>query len=96
MTADVTVLDPVQTETMLSTHRYGKAEAMHNRIAASLANVIDTDGSVYVTGMNESTLNALRTRMLRHNVALTVRKVSTGDQKGHVIRARTIRPEEQG
>jgi 16S rRNA G1207 methylase RsmC len=93
---DIEVLDPTQTEEALAHHRLGKTESLLAKIADHLSKVVDTDASVFVAGMNDSTINSLRTRMYRRNTVITVRKISRDGAKGHVIMARTVQPEEQG
>ena len=88
MTAEVTLLDPTETDVVLASHRFGKTESILSKIAENLMSVLDTDSSVFVTGMTESTINSLRTRMYRHDVGITVRKVERNGQRGHVILAR--------
>lgn len=93
---NVEVLDPTQTEEALAGHRFGKTESMLAKIADGLSQIVDSDGSVFATGLTDALINSLRTRMYRRQTVITVRKIKRGDTTGHVIMARTIRPEEQG
>jgi hypothetical protein len=93
---DIAVLDPATTQEVLAGNRYGKTTQMLAQIAAALSGVVDTEGSVWATGLTEGTINSLRTRMYRHDMVISVRKATRDGAKGHVITARTIRPEEQG
>jgi hypothetical protein len=84
----IEVLTPEQTEQALSGHRFGSSETLA-QIAISLERVVDTDGSVYVDGLNESNINALRTKMQRRNIRMIVRKVERNGKVGHVLMARS-------
>jgi len=95
MTA-IETLDPTTTQEVLAGNRFGKTTQLLSQIADALTGVVDTDGSVWATGLTEGTVNSLRTRMYRHDIVISVRKVTRGDERGHVISARTIRPEERG
>jgi hypothetical protein len=88
--AEITTLDPDETQQALESNRFGKTETMLSKIAASLMGVLDTESSVFVTGLDESRINSLRTRMYRKHIVITVRKVTRGGTKGHVIVARSI------
>ena len=91
---DVTLLDPVETEAALAGHRY--ANTALGKVAEQLMNVVDTGSSVFVTGLTESTVNSLRTRMHRNDVQIVVRKVEHDGQRGHVILAKRIPLEDRG
>lgn len=93
---DIAVLDPTTTQEVLAGNRFGKTTQMLGQIAAHLEQVVDTDGSVWVTGLSESTINSLRTRMYRHDVNISVRKATRDEVKGHVITAKRILPGERG
>ena len=58
--------------------------------------VVDTPSSVFVTGLRDPQINSLRTRMYRRDVQISATKVTRREQRGHVITARTVRPEERG
>jgi hypothetical protein len=91
MNDQITVLDPQETEATLAGNRFGKTESMLGKIAEALMGVIDTEASVFATGLNESTINSLRTRMSRRSVRVIVRKARRNDVVGHVLLARSIR-----
>lgn len=93
---NIEVLSAAETEEALEHHRFGKTQTALAKISNSLLEVVDTEASVFATGLVESSINSLRTRMYRRDVVLTVRKVSRGGVTGHVIRARKIAREEQG
>lgn len=86
----IEVLDPTATEAALTGHRFGSSELLR-AIATRLVSVVDSDGSVYVEGLNESQINALRTKMARANIKIAVRKVERDGKAGHVILPTTIR-----
>ena len=87
--ATIEVLDPEETETALAGHRFGSSEVLRS-IADSLTNVADTKGSVYVGGLNESNINALRTKMQRRGIKMTVRRVQRDGKPGHVLQATSV------
>jgi hypothetical protein len=91
----IETLDPTTTQEVLAGNRYGKTTQMLSQIADALTKVVDTDGSVWVTGLSEATVNSLRTRMYRHDVNISVRKATRDDAKGHVITARSISADER-
>ncbi len=86
----IEVLDPKETETALAGHRFGASEVL-STIAANLTDVVDTEGSVYVQGLDESNINALRTKMQRRGMKILVRKVEREGKSGHVLIARSIK-----
>jgi len=92
----IETLDPTTTQAVLGGSRFGKTTQMLAQIGAELEKVVDTDGSVWVTGLTESTINSLRTRMYRRDIQITVRLVTRDDVRGRVITARTIKPGERG
>jgi hypothetical protein len=85
----IQVLDPEETGKALSGHRFGQSEVLRT-IADSLEGVVDTKASVFVEGLNESTINALRTKMARRGMKVTVRKVDRAGKPGHVLFATTV------
>lgn len=89
MPTTIEVLDPAATSAALSGNRFGESETL-GKIAESLMTVLDTEGSVYVEGLNESNINALRTKMYRRDVKTMVRKVRRDGKVGHVLTARTV------
>ena len=89
MPAEIETLDPVETEEVLAGHRFGKTESMLSKISDHLMSVLDSEASVFATGLTESTINSLRTRMYRRDVQISVRKVTRNGTKGHVILAKT-------
>jgi hypothetical protein len=86
---DIQVLDPSETKVALSGHRFGSS-AMLNTLADNLMAVVDTESSVYVGGMTDSQINALRTKMQRRDIRVTVRKVERNGTSGHVMLAKTV------
>lgn len=90
MPTTIELLDPAETEQALTGHRFGSSETLA-KISESLMTVLDTDASVFVSGLNESNINALRTKMARRNVRVVVRKVSGGAREtGHVLLAKSM------
>lgn len=85
---DIQTLDPHETNALLN----GGNTSLNGRIAAHLMDVIDSPSGVFVVGLNESTINALRTRMYRHNVKVTVRKATrpSDGQAGHLLMAKSV------
>lgn len=86
----IEVLDPADTAQLMGTPRFGSSETLRT-IATHLMSVLDTDQSVFVEGLKESQIAALRTRMTRANVRLNIHKVARGPKTGHLIIATTIR-----
>ena len=88
MSLQVTLLDPVETESVL-------AGSPRNddlrKIADGLSSVVDSEASVFVAGMGESNINALRTKMARRGIRVTVHKTKRNGQDGHVLMARSIK-----
>jgi hypothetical protein len=80
----IEVLDPKETEQALSGHRFGSS-AVLSQIAQSLVSVLDSEGSVYVEGLNESNINALRTKMARGKIKIVFRKVERDGKVGHIL-----------
>jgi hypothetical protein len=87
--ATIEVLDPEETETALAGHRFGASEVL-STIASQLTNVVDTKASVFVGGLNESNINALRTKMQRRGIKMTVRRVQRDGKPGHVLQATSV------
>ena len=87
--ATIEVLDPEETETALAGHRFGSSEVLRT-IASQLLGVADTKASVYVQGLNESNINALRTRMQRAGFKMMVRRVERDGQSGLVLQATSV------
>ena len=86
----IEVLDPHETETALAGHRFGSSEVFAT-LADNLLTVADTEASVYVQGLNESNINALRTKMQRRGMKIIVRKVERDGKSGHVLIARSVK-----
>jgi len=84
----IEVLDASETKTALSGLRFGANEVLAT-VADNLMSVVDTDQSVYVQGLNDSSINALRTKMQRRGVLINTRKVERDGKPGHVIVAKT-------
>lgn len=84
--ATIEVLDPEETETALAGHRFGSSEVLRS-IASQLLSVADSKASVFVGGLNESNINALRTKMQRAGFRMTVRRVQRDGKPGHVLQA---------
>jgi hypothetical protein len=93
---DIDVLDETQTQAALTSHRLGKASSQLSQIAEALTRVVDTNGSVWAVGLKETAINSLRTRMYRKDIQISVRRVTRGGDRGHVIMARTIKAGERG
>ena len=87
MTTEVTQLDPQETSRVLGNTR---TVGVLGQIAEGLAPILDTEASLFVVGLNESTINSLRTRMYRKNIKVVVRKVTRDGQTGHILLARSI------
>lgn len=81
-------LDASETAAALSGHRFGSS-AVLAQIADDLTTILDTDNSVFVSGLNESNINALRTKMSRRGVKVIVRKVERDGERGHVLQSLT-------
>jgi len=86
---DITVLDTDETNDVFSNLRSPDADRETKRIADQLLAMNDTGKAVFVTGMDEHLINAVRTRMYKQKVRLTVRKVQREGQVGHVLLARS-------
>jgi hypothetical protein len=86
-TTTIEVLDPEATADAL------KGSAARNErlndLSDALTPVLDTGGSIFATGLDEPTLNMLRTKLLRRNVRLSARKVHRGAVVGHVLMVTT-------
>jgi hypothetical protein len=86
----IEVLDPAESRKALTGHRFGSS-AVLKEIADQLMAVVDSDSSVFVEGLNESTINALRTKMSRRSVRVVVRKVDRAGKVGHLLFAVSIK-----
>jgi hypothetical protein len=85
---DIAILDPTETAATMAGHRWGQSNEL-NQIADSLMTVVDTESSVFAPGLNESNVNALRTKMARRGIKIVVRKVDRNGAKGHILIAKT-------
>lgn len=87
----IEVLDPEETSEALQGHRWGGTET-NRKIAESLMTVLDTGAGVFVSGLTESSINVIRTKMSRLGIRVRVRAVDRDGKRGHVMIAKTINP----
>jgi hypothetical protein len=92
MPSNIETLDPIETEEALAGHRFNN-ESTLSKIAERLMTIVDSEASVFVSGLTESTINSLRTRMYRRDVTITVRKIIRNGERGHVILAKHVEPQ---
>lgn len=89
MTTEVVVLDPNETSELLATRPWQNNTVLAD-IQTALKQVVDTNGSIFVTGLTDSRINSLRVRMRRYDMYVSVNKANRDGVKGHVIKARTV------
>lgn len=87
MTMDFEILDQTETNSILPSG--GRGSSMTGQIVFALKRVVDTSSSLFVTGMAEPQVNALRIHAKRNGMLLTVNRAVRNDVRGHVVRARS-------
>lgn len=93
MNTAIEVLTAADTQAILR-DRPG-VDSQSSQIAEALMQVVDSDNSVFVTGLTEANINVLRTKMYRRDIRVIVRKVRRDDKRGHVLFAKTVAAEER-
>ena len=75
--------------------RSAKSTALLSEISDNIMAVLDSDSSVWATGLTEGIVNSLRTRMYRRDVQITVRLATRNGERGRIITGRRIKPGER-
>lgn len=90
MNTAIEVLPPDETSAILANGPYGRENSKLAAISEALTQVVDTGAGVYVVGLTESVVNALRSKMRSKGIKVMARKTRRDGSVGHVFVATTI------